>query len=83
MFDVATLVNTQELLQSVLASIVAAITVTIVVCLAIWGAVKYGDYSQAGRSAAAIGAISVSVFGLAATGGIVFYTIYLMITAPK
>jgi len=83
MFDLATLVDTQQLIESVVASIVAALTVTVVICLAIWGAVKYGDFSQNGRGAAAIGAISVSIFGLAATAGIIGYTIYLMISAPK
>lgn len=83
MIPFASVVDVNQLLQAIVASIIAAITVTIVVCLAIWGAVKYTDFNQAGRGAAAAGALTVSIFGLTVTFGILAFTIYLMITAPK
>ena len=83
MIQLASVVDVNQLLEAIVASIVAAITVTIVVCFAIWGAVKYADFNQAGRGGAAAGALTVSIFGLAATFGIIAFTIYLMVAAPK
>ncbi len=68
-----------QLLQAIVASIIAAITVTIVVCLAIWGAAKYVDLSQEGRTVAAGFALAVGVFGLVATIAIIVLGIALMV----
>jgi hypothetical protein len=60
---IATIVDTQALLDTVIASAVAGIATTIVFSLAILGAVRFSDASREGRTAEA------TVFGVLAALG--------------
>lgn len=61
---IATIVHTDELLQTVLASVVAGIGVTFAFSVAIWGAGQFTELSRGERPVAAMGAALVGVLGL-------------------
>lgn len=75
----ASVVNSEELLDTVVAAFVASMMVALVSSLGIWGGTKYVDLSQEGRSVVALLALGVGVFGLLATIGIIGVGIYLMV----
>ncbi len=66
----ATVVETDALLQTVLAAFVAGVGVTLVFSLAILGAARFADMSRNGRpvSAAAFGALTLVALAVAAAG---------------
>jgi hypothetical protein len=61
---IATIVHTDELLQTVLASVVAGVGVTFAFSVAIWGAGQFTELSRDERPVAATGAALVGVLGL-------------------
>ncbi len=74
---IATIVHTDELLQTIAASVIAGIGVTFLFSLGIWGAGQFTELSRNERPAAAtaaalVGAVAlVCVAGAVATGIIV------------
>jgi hypothetical protein len=66
----ATVVETDALLQTVLAAFVAGVGVTLVFSLAILGAARFADMSRDGRpvAAAAFGALTLVALAVAAAG---------------
>jgi hypothetical protein len=63
----ATVVETQELLETVIYSVVAGVGVTVVFSLAIYGATRFADLSRDERGAAAVAAALLAALGLIAT----------------
>ena len=66
---IATIVHTDELLQTVVASIVAGIGVTFLFSLGIWGAGQFVELSRGERPVAATAALvvgGISLVGVAA-----------------
>jgi len=66
---IATIVHTDELLQTVAASIIAGIGVTFLFSLGIWGAGQFVELSRGERPVAAMAALvvgGVSLVGVAA-----------------
>lgn len=74
----ATIVHTDELLQTVAASIVAGVGITVVFSVAIWGAARFVDLSGSERRVAAAGAAAVGIVALAATIATVVVGIVVM-----
>jgi hypothetical protein len=75
----ATVVDWEALVDTVIASVVAGVGVTVVFSFAILGAAIFGDARREGRSAVAVGAVTLMVLGLGGTlaaiaGGIVVMT---------
>lgn len=66
---IATVVDTEALLDTVLAALVAGIGVTLIFSVAIFGAARFGEMSRVGRSGAA-GAYAA----LAVLAGLAFVT---------
>ena len=66
----ATVVETDALLETVLAAFVAGVGVTLVFSLAILGAARFADMSRDGRpvAAAAFGALALVALAVAAAG---------------
>lgn len=75
----AVIVETGDLLLTVLVSFAAGLGVALVSSLGIWGAARYVDLSQEGKTASAWFALAVGAFGLLATVGLIAFGIYLMI----
>jgi hypothetical protein len=75
----ASVVNTTDLFETVVAAFVASLAIALVSSLGIWGGTKYVDYSQEGRGVTALLALSVGIFGLLATLGIIGLGIALMV----
>lgn len=74
----ATVVHTDELLQTVLASVVAGVGITVVFSIAIWGAARYVELSGNERPVAAAAAATVGILALLATLGTVAVGIVVM-----
>lgn len=63
----ATVVHTDELLQTIAASLVAGVGITAIFSVAIWGVARFVDLSANERRIAAAGAAAVGVLALALT----------------
>ncbi|HEU5142349.1 MAG TPA: hypothetical protein VFU04_04245 [Solirubrobacterales bacterium] len=74
----ATVVHTDELLQTVAASVVAGVGITVVFSIAIWGAARFVDLSSNERPVAAGAAAVVGVLALVATLAAVVVGIVVM-----
>lgn len=74
----ASLVEGEELAQSVVASVVAGVGVTVVFSVAIWGAVRFVDLSRDQRPLAAAAAALLAAVALTATIGAVVVGILVM-----
>lgn len=63
----ATIVQTQDLVQTVIASLVAGVGITVVFSVAIWGTARFADLSRDERPAAAAGAATLAVLATLVT----------------
>lgn len=75
----ATIVHTDELLQTIAASVVAGVGITVVFSIAIWGAARFVDLSSNERRVAAVGAAAVGIIGLALTLAMVAVGLVVML----
>jgi len=75
----ASVVNVDDLWQTVAAAFVGAMAVSFVASLGIWGGARYVDLSQEGRMVSASLALLVGVLGLVAMIAIIALGIYLMV----
>ena len=75
---IATIVHTDELLQTILASVVAGIGVTFVFSLGIWGAGQFAELSRGERPAAAVAAAAVAALAFAGVAAAVVIGIVVM-----
>jgi hypothetical protein len=75
---IATIVHTDELLQTVIASMVAGIGVTFAFSVAIWGAGQFAELSRNERPMAATAAAVVGVFALACVAAALIIGIVVM-----
>ena len=76
---IATIVHTDELLQTVAASVIAGIGVTFLFSLGIWGAGQFTELSRSERpvaatAAALVGAVALLCVAAAVVTGIVVMT---------
>lgn len=76
----ATIVHTDELLQTIAASVVAGVGITVVFSIAIWGAARFVDLSSNERRVAAVGAAAVGIIGLTMTLGMVAVGLLVMLS---
>lgn len=74
----ATLVQGQELVETVVASVIAGVGVTAVFAIAIWGVGRFADLSRSERPLAAGGAAFVAVLALVAVLAAVVFGIVVM-----
>jgi hypothetical protein len=77
---IATIVHTDELLQTILASGVAGIGVTFAFSVAIWGAGQFAELSRSERPLAATAAALVGVLGIACVAGSLIVGILVMMS---
>jgi hypothetical protein len=75
---IATIVHTDELLQTVAASVIAGIGVTFLFSLGIWGAGQFTELSRSERPVAAIAAAVVGAVALLCVAGAVATGIVVM-----
>ncbi len=75
---IATIVHTDELLQTVAASLVAGIGVTFLFSLGIWGAGQFAELNRSQRPVAATAALVVSGVALACVGAAIVIGIIVM-----
>jgi len=75
---IATIVHTDELLQTVGASVVAGIGVTFLFSLGIWGAGQFAELSRGERPVAATAAALVGAVALLCVAGAVVTGIVVM-----
>jgi hypothetical protein len=75
---IATLVHSDELLQTIVASIVAGVGVTFAFSVAIWGVGSFAELSRDGRPVAAAMAGAVAALALLAVAGALIFGIYVM-----
>jgi len=61
---IATIVHTDELLQTIAASLIAGIGVTFASSVGIWGASQFTELSRNGRTVAATAAAIVGALGM-------------------
>jgi predicted permease len=76
---IATIVHTDELLQTIAASVIAGIGVTFLFSLGIWGAGQFAELSRSERpvaatAAAVVGAVALLCVAAAVVTGIVVMT---------
>jgi predicted permease len=76
---IATIVHTDELLQTIAASVIAGIGVTFLFSLGIWGAGQFAELSRSERpvaatAAAVVGAVALLCVAAAVATGIVVMT---------
>ena len=76
----ATIVHTDELLQTIAASVVAGVGITVVFSIAIWGAARFVDLSSNERPVAAAGAAAVGLLALGLTLGVVAVGLLVMLS---
>lgn len=76
----ATVVHTNELLQTIAASVVAGVGITVIFSIAIWGAARFVDLSGSERRVAAAGAAAVGILGLVLTLAIVAAGLFVMLS---
>jgi predicted permease len=75
----ATVVHTNELLQTIAASVVAGVGITVIFSIAIWGAARFVELSGSERRVAAAGAAAVGLLGLVLTLAIVATGLIVML----
>ena len=75
---IATIVHTDELLQTIAASVVAGIGVTFLFSLGIWGASQFAELSRSERPVAATAALAVGGVALACVGAAIVIGIVVM-----
>ncbi|HYQ78690.1 MAG TPA: hypothetical protein VEP91_06235 [Solirubrobacterales bacterium] len=75
---IATIVHTDELLQTVAASLIAGIGVTFLFSVGIWGAGQFTELSRANRPVAASAAAVIGVLGLLCVAAAVITGIVVM-----
>jgi hypothetical protein len=75
---IATIVRTDELLQTVAASVIAGIGVTFLFSLGIWGAGQFTELSRSERPVAATAAALVGAVALLCVAGAVVTGIVVM-----
>ena len=75
---IATIVHTDELLQTIAASVVAGLGVTFLFSLAIWGAGQFVELSRGERPVAATAALVVGGFALAGVAAAIVIGILVM-----
>jgi hypothetical protein len=75
---IATIVHTDELLQTVAASVITGVGVTFLFSLGIWGAGQFSELSRDKRPIAATAAATVGVLGLLCVAGAVVTGIIVM-----
>lgn len=76
----ATIVHTDELLQTIAASAVAGVGITVIFSVAIWGAARFVDLSSNERPLAAAGAAAVGILAFALTLGMVAVGLLVMLS---
>jgi hypothetical protein len=76
----ATIVDTNALLQTIGAAVIAGVGATIIVSLAILGSVRFADASRAGRTAEAVVFGALAVLGGLATVGAAVLAVIVMTT---
>lgn len=75
---IATIVDTQALLQTVIAAFVAGVGTTVIVSLAILGAVRFSDAARDGRAVHAVLFGGLAVLGVLATIGAAVAAVIVM-----
>jgi len=75
---IATIVHTDELLQTVAAASVAGIGVTFAFSVGIWGAGQFAELSRSERPVLATAAALVAIFALACVAGAIGVGIIVM-----
>ena len=75
---IATIVHTDELLQTVAASVIAGIGVTFLFSLGIWGAGQFTELSRSERPVAATAAALVGTVAMLCVAGAVITGIVVM-----
>jgi hypothetical protein len=75
----ATVIHTDELLQTIAASVVAGVGITVIFSIAIWGAARFVELSGSERRVAAAGAAAVGLLGLVLTLAIVATGLIVML----
>ena len=76
---IATIVETEELLDTVLYASISALGLILVFSVAIWGATRFADLSRDERPIAAAAAAAIAVLGFAASLGAAILGIVVMI----
>jgi len=74
----ATIVETEDLVQTVIASLIAGVGITTVFSVAIWGGARFADLSREGRPLAAGAAAALGALALLATLAAVVVGIVVM-----
>lgn len=77
---IATIVHTDELLQTIAASVVAGIGVTFAFSVAIWGAGQFVELNRNERRLAATAAALVGALGIATVAGALIVGILVMMS---
>jgi hypothetical protein len=75
---IATIVDTQALLDSVIAAVIAGVGTTVIFSFAILGAVRFGDANRDGRALHAAFFGVLAVFGVIATIGAAVFAVIVM-----
>ncbi len=75
---IATIVHTDELLQTIAASVIAGIGVTFLFSLGIWGAGQFAELSRSERPVAATAAAVVGTVAMLCVAGAVITGIVVM-----
>ncbi len=75
----ATIIEVTEMLDTVLYSSLAGIGITAVFSVAIYGAVRYADFTSENRQAAAFGAAVLAVIGIALSLAVVIAGLVVML----
>ncbi|HET9198362.1 MAG TPA: hypothetical protein VFN92_08930 [Solirubrobacterales bacterium] len=75
---IATIVHTDELLQTVAASVIAGIGVTFLFSVGIWGAGQFAELSRSERPVAAGAAAAIGVLAILCVAGAVITGIVVM-----
>lgn len=75
---IATIVNTDELLQTIAASVIAGVGVTFLFSLGIWGAGRFSELNRGERPVAATAAALVGVLALLCVAAAVVTGIVVM-----
>lgn len=76
----ATVVHTDELLQTIAASVVGGVGITVIFSIAIWGAARFVDLSSSERRVAAAGAAAVGMLAFTLTLAIVAAGLLVMLS---
>lgn len=76
--EMAVVVETRELLETVVASVIAGVGVTVVFAVAIWGVARFVDLSRSERPLAAGAAAGLAALALIATVASVAFGIVIM-----